>query len=108
MRTPQWIKKLGNANFPRAIIKHAVIDFQLNDLFEKAKELFAKENRTFAKMASKDTLRTKTSTNETPSKKRRLKKPPSKKRSVKKTVTKKTPSKKKTKRSVKRKVKALS
>jgi hypothetical protein len=85
----EWIsdglKKLANANLPRAIIKQAVIDFQLKDLFAKAEELVAKANLTFANIFSKDAPPTETSTNETssnetPSKKARLKKTPSKKK----------------------------
>ena len=98
MKSPQWIKKLADANLPNVIIKHVVSDFQLNDLFEKAKALFAKANLTFAKKASKDTLGTKTPKIETPPKTVRLKKTLPNKRSSKKTVSKKPPSKKKTKR----------
>lgn len=98
MRPPQWFKKLSDANLPRAIIKHAVMDFQLDDLFAKAKTLVGKANPTFVTRLSKDSLPTKKPTNKTPLKKARLKKTPSKESSLKKTITKKAPSKKKTKR----------
>jgi hypothetical protein len=96
------IFRFADANLPNVILKHAVSDFQLNDLFEKAKALFAKANLTFANRDSKDTRRTKTPKIEKPPKTVRLKKTPPKKRSAKKTVSNKPPSKKKTKRRSKR------
>jgi hypothetical protein len=100
----EGLKKIADATLPQAIIKQAVIDFQLNDIVAKAEELVAKANLTLTKIFSKDTLPTETLPNEKPTKKVRLKKAPSKKTRLKKTVSKKTPSKKKTKRSSKRKV----
>src|ERR1039458_890641 len=102
-RISDGLKKLADANLPHTIIKQAVIDFQLKDLFAKAEALVAKANPIIAKMFSKDPLPTEmptneTSSNETPSKKVRLKKPPSKETRLKNTASKKTPSKKKTKR----------
>ena len=107
------LKKLADANLPCAVIKQAVIDFQLKDLIAKAEALVATANLTFSKMFSKETPSTEpptheTSSNKTPPKKTRSKKAPPKETSVKKAVSKKTLSRKKTKRAFKRKVKTLS
>jgi hypothetical protein len=107
------LKKLADADFPRVMIKHAISDFQLKDLFSTVEAFIAKVNPASVDMPSKETLPKEISTNETlskeaPSEKVRVKKPRSKKISPKKTVSKKTPSKKKTKRSFKRKVRTPS
>lgn len=53
-RINNGLKKLADANLPQAIIKQAVIDFQLKDLFAKAESLVVKASAIFAKMFSKE------------------------------------------------------
>jgi hypothetical protein len=85
------LKKLVDAEFPRIMIKHAISDFQLNDIASTVKAFIEKADSaaTSNEMSSKDTS----------SKKVRAKKPLSKKISFNKKGSKKTPLKKKPRRS---------
>jgi hypothetical protein len=99
-RISDGLKKLADSKLPRAIIKQAVIDFQLRELFAKTEALVSKANRTLGKMVLKETLPTdapanETCANEAPLKKARVIRTRSTETSVKKTVPKKTPSKRK-------------